>query len=126
VNAIEATTYEATPNAALAGAPDPASKIVQAANTTKDLTYTTPSRHWSQGRVHIYYYKEAIRRRTPGTGALYKIRHYQRDGGLIGQKIPFQWLCRENLDTIVFDDRDSNIQIPRRFQTSASMVLQEA
>jgi histone H3 len=54
------------------------------------------------------------------------IRHYQRDGGLLIQKLPFKRLCREIMDRIVYDARKSNRQIPTIFQTSAIMALQEA
>jgi histone H3 len=57
---------------------------------------------------------------------LSEIRHYQLDGGLLVQKLPFERLCREIMDRIVYDARDSNRQIPTRFQTSAIMVMQEA
>jgi histone H3/H4 len=57
---------------------------------------------------------------------LAEILHYQHDGGLLLQKLPFQWLCREITDRIVYDARDSNRQIPTRFQTSAITTLQGA
>jgi histone H3/H4 len=57
---------------------------------------------------------------------LAEIRHYQRAGDLLIHKLPFQRVCREIMDGIVYDARDSNRQIPTRFQTSAIMVLQEA
>jgi histone H3/H4 len=56
---------------------------------------------------------------------LAEIRHDQHAGGLLLQKLPFQRLCREIMDMIVYDARDSNRQIPTRFQTSAIMALQE-
>jgi histone H3 len=95
-------------------------------NETKDPTSTTPARRRSPGRVCICHAKKATRRRPPGTGALSEIRHYQRSGGILVQKLPFQWLCHQIMDTIVYDAMESNIQIPTRFQTSAIMVLQEA
>jgi hypothetical protein len=61
-----------------------------------------------------------------GHQELSEMRHYQRDGGLLVQKFPFQRLCHEITDRIVYDARGSNRQIPIRFQTSAIMVLQEA
>jgi histone H3 len=67
-----------------------------------------------------------VKRRTQGTGALAEIRHYQRAGGLLIQKLPFQWVCREIMDEIVYEARDSNRKIRTRFQTSAIMALQEA
>jgi histone H3/H4 len=45
---------------------------------------------------------------------------------LLIQKLPFQWLCREIMDNIVYEARVTNRQIPTRFQTSAIMALQEA
>jgi histone H3 len=126
VNAVQATTAEATTNAALAGAPNPELTNAQTANATKDLAATTPARRRSPGRVHIYHARKATRRRPPETGALSEIRHYQHAGGLLVQKLPFQWLCHEIMDTIVYNARDSNRQIPTRFQTSTIMALQEA
>jgi histone H3 len=41
------------------------------------------------------------------------------------QKLPFQRACHAIMDEIVYDARDSNRQIPTRFQTSAIMVLLE-
>jgi histone H3 len=76
--------------------------------------------------VRIYHARKATRRRPPGTGALSEIRHYQRAGGLLVQKFPFQLLCHEIMDTIVYDARSTNIQINIMLQTSAIMVLQEA
>jgi histone H3 len=57
---------------------------------------------------------------------LAEIQHYKRAGGLLVQKFPFKRLCREIMDMIVYDARDSNRQIPTKFQTSAIMALQEA
>jgi histone H3/H4 len=66
-----------------------------------------------------------VKRQTQGIGALAEIQHYQRAGGLLIQKLPLQWVCHEIMDGIVYDARDSNRQIPTRFQTSAIMALQE-
>jgi histone H3 len=57
---------------------------------------------------------------------LSEIRHYQRAGGLLVQKLPFKRLCHEIMHTIVYDAMNSNKQISTRFQTSESMALQEA
>jgi histone H3/H4 len=67
-----------------------------------------------------------VKRRTQGTGALASIQHYRRAGGLLIQKLPCQRVCREIMDEIIYEARDSNRQIPTRFQTSAIMALQEA
>jgi histone H3 len=64
--------------------------------------------------------------RPSGAGPLAEIQHYQHAGGLILQKLPFQRLCREIMDRIVYDARDRNRKIPTRFQLSAIMALQEA
>jgi histone H3 len=122
-NAVQATTAEAATNTATAGAPNPVSTNVQAANETKDAT--TSARRRSPGRLHICHARKATTRRPPGTGALSEIRHYQRVGGLLVQKLPFQRLCNEIMDRIVYDTRDSTKQIPTRFQTSTIMAMQE-
>jgi histone H3/H4 len=67
-----------------------------------------------------------VKRQTQVTGALVEIRHYQFDGGRLIQNLPFQRVCREIMDEIVYEARDSNRQIPTRFQTSAIMAVQEA
>jgi histone H3/H4 len=67
-----------------------------------------------------------VKRRTQGTGALAKIRYCQRAGGLLIQKLPFQRVCCEIMDEIVYEARDSNRQIPTIFQTSSITALQEA
>jgi histone H3 len=80
----------------------------------------------SPNRQHVYHVRKSGKRRTQGTGALAEIRHYQCAGGRLIQKLPFQRVCREIMDGIVYDTRDSNRQIPARFQTSEIMALQEA
>jgi histone H3/H4 len=77
-------------------------------------------------RLHIYHTRKGRTRRPPGAGTLAEIRHYQCAGGILLQKLPFQRLYREIMDRIVYDARDSNRQIPTRFQTRAIMALQEA
>jgi histone H3 len=57
---------------------------------------------------------------------LAEIRHYQKAGGLLIQKLSFQRWCREIMDKIVYQARENNRQIPTRLQTSAIMALQEA
>jgi histone H3-like centromeric protein A len=57
---------------------------------------------------------------------LSEIRHYQRAGGQLVQKLPFQRLCREITEEIISGAKYSKIEIPTRFQTSAIMALQEA
>jgi histone H3 len=86
----------------------------------------TSAKRRSPNRLHVYHARKSVKRRTQGTGALAEIGHYQRAGGLLIQKSPFQWVCREIMDKIVYEARDSNKQIPTRFQMSAIMVLQEA
>jgi histone H3/H4 len=86
---------------------------------------TSATRH-SPNRLNVYHARKSGKRRTQRTVALAEIRHYQRAGGLLIEKLPFQWLCREIMDKIVYDARDINRQIPTRFQTSAIMALQEA
>jgi histone H3/H4 len=38
--------------------------------------------------------------------------------------LPFQRLCREITDKLVYDGRNNKREIPARFQTSAIMALQ--
>jgi histone H3 len=97
----------------------------QAANATKYPAAKTSARRQSPERLCIYHARKDPRRRPSGDGALAEIWHYQRAGGLLLQKLPFQWSCREIMDRIVYDARDGNRQIPKRFQTSAIMELQE-
>jgi histone H3/H4 len=125
-NAVQTTTAAAATNAATSRVPNPASINSQAANATKDPAANNLARRRSPGRLHIYHARKATRRTPSGAGALAEIRHYQHAGGLIIQKLPFQRLCREIMDRTVYDARDSNRQIPKRFQTSAIMALQEA
>jgi histone H3/H4 len=56
-------------------------------------------------------------RSRPGTEALREIRAYQRDSGLLIQKLPFQRLVREIAQ---------NFKTELRFQSAAIMALQEA
>jgi histone H3 len=124
-NAVQTTTAAAAANTAAAGAPNPASTNAQAANATKYPTSNTSTRQRSPDRLRIYHARKAPKRRPSGAGALAEIRHYQHAGGLLLQKLPFQRLCREIMDRIVYDARDSNRQIPTRFQISVIMALQE-
>jgi histone H3 len=125
-NAVQTTTAAAATNTSTDGAPNPASTNAQTENATQDPTTNTSARRWSPNRLRIYHARKAPKRRPSGAGALAEIRHYQRAGGLLLQKLPFQGLCCEITDRIVYDARDSNRQIPTRFQTSSIMVLQEA
>jgi histone H3 len=110
-NTVQTTTAEAATNTATAGGPTPANA----------------SAKWrSPNRLRVYHVRKSAKSRTQGTGALAEIRHYQRAGGLLIHKLPFQWVCREIMDEIVYDVRDSNIRIPTRFQPSAIIALQEA
>jgi hypothetical protein len=120
-----AATGQAEDTEALVGTPDPASTSGYAAAAATGTTSTTPTRCWSPGRVHIYHPRKATRKRAPGTGALSEIRHYEHDGGLLVQTLPFQRLCREIMDKIVYyDARKIKRETPTRFQTSAIMALQ--
>jgi histone H3 len=110
-NTVQTTTAAATTSTATAGEPTPA-------NISAKLR--------SPNRLHVYHASKSGKRWTQGTVALAEIRHYQRAGGLLIQKLPFQRLCREIMDKIVYETRDSNRQIPTRFQTSAIMAFQEA
>jgi hypothetical protein len=110
-NTVQTTTAAAETNTATAGGPTPAN-------------YSAKRR--SPNRLCVYHVWKSAKRWTQGTGALSEIRHYQRAVGLLIQKLPFQWLCREIMYTIVYDARDSNRQIPTIFQKSAIMALQEA
>jgi histone H3 len=110
-NNVQRTTAAAVTNNATAGGPTPANATAK----------------WrSPNRLHDYHARKSAKRRTQGTGALKEIRHYQRDGGLPIQKLPFQWVCHEIMDEIIYDARDSNRKIPTIFQTSAILALQEA
>jgi histone H3/H4 len=86
---------------------------------------TTAKRH-SPNKLRVYHAKKGVKRWPTGTVALAEIQHYQKAGGLLIQKLPFQRLCREIMDKIVYEAWDTNRQIPTRFQTSAIMALQEA
>jgi histone H3 len=86
----------------------------------------TTAKRRSPNKLHVYHAKKGVKRRPTGTVALAEIRHYQKAGCLLIQKLPFQRLCREIMDKIVYEARDTNRQIPTRFQTSAIMELQEA
>jgi histone H3 len=109
-NTVPPTTV-AVPVVATAGEPTPA-------NTT--------AKRRSPNRLRVYHGGKGGKRRTKGTVALAEIRHYQQAGGLLIQKLPFQRLCREIMDKIFYETRDTNRQIPTIFQTSAIMALQEA
>jgi histone H3/H4 len=110
-NTVPPTTAAATTGTATPGEPTPA-------NTT--------AKRRSPNRLRVYHWKKSVKRRPKGTVALAEIRHYQQAGGILLQKLPFQRLCREIMDKIVYEARDTNRQIPTRFQTSAIMALQEA
>jgi histone H3/H4 len=110
-NDVQKTTAAATTNTATDGGHTPANATAK----------------WrSPNRLCFYHARKSVKRRTQGTGALAEIRHYQLAGGLLIQKLPFQRVCREIMDDIVYEARDSSRQIPTRFQTSAIMALQEA
>jgi histone H3 len=117
-NAVQTTTAAAAANTATAGGPNPALTNLPATNAT--------AKRWSPNRLQVYHARKGAKRRPPGAGALAEIRHYQRVGGLLIQKLPFQQLCRAIMERIVYDTRKSKRQIPTRFQTSAIMALQEA
>jgi histone H3/H4 len=86
----------------------------------------TTAKRRSPNKLRVYHGKKGVKRRPTGTVALAEIRHYQKAGGLLIQKLPFQRLCREIMDKIVYEARDTYRQILTRFQTSAIMALQEA
>jgi hypothetical protein len=111
MNNVQTTTSAAATNTATAGEPTPAN---------------ASSKRWSPNRLHVYHVRKSVKKRTQENGALTEIRHYQRAGGLLIQKLLFQRVCREIMDEVVYDARDSNRQIPTRFQTSAIIALQEA
>jgi histone H3/H4 len=110
-NTVQTTTASALTSTATAGEPTPAN---------------TSAKRRSPNRLHMYHLRKSGKRRTQGTIALAEIQHYQQAGDLLIQKLPFQRFCRKIMDKIVYEARDSNIQIPTRFQTSAIMALQEA
>jgi histone H3/H4 len=110
-NTVQTTTAVATTSTDTAGEPTSAN---------------TSAKRRSPNRLQVYHARKSGKRRTQGTVALAEIRHYQQAGGLLIQKLPFQRLCREIMDKIVYEARESNRQIPTRFQTSAIMALQEA
>jgi histone H3/H4 len=110
-NTVQKTTASATSSTDTAGEPTPAN---------------ASEKRRSPNILHVYHARKSVKRRTQGTGALAEIRHYQCAGGLLIQKLPFQRVFREIMDEIVYEARDSNRQIPTRFQTSAIMELQEA
>jgi hypothetical protein len=74
---LESGAVTGTATSALPGAPAPASTAGQAEAAATGTTSTTPTRCLSPGRVCIYHPRRANRRRKPGAGALYEIRHYQ-------------------------------------------------
>jgi hypothetical protein len=86
-NTFQTTTAAAATSTATAGEPTPANASVK---------------RWSPNRLHVYHARKSVKRRTQGTGALAEIRHYQRAGGLLIQKLPFQRVCREIMDEIVY------------------------
>jgi histone H3 len=110
-NTVQTTTAAAATNTDTAGEPTPAN---------------ASAKRRSPNRLHVYHARKSVKRRTQGTGALAGIRHYQYDGGLLIQKLPFQRVCHEIMGEIVYEARGSNRQIPTRFQTSEKMALQEA
>jgi histone H3/H4 len=110
-NNVQTTTAEAATNTATAGGP-----------TLENAT----AKRRSPNILRVHHARKSGKRQTQVTGALAEIRHYQRAGGLLIQKLPFQRVCCEVMDEIVYDARDSNRQIPARFQTSAILALQEA
>jgi histone H3/H4 len=110
-NYVQTRTAAAATNTATAGEPTPAN---------------ASAKRRSPYRLHVYHARKSVKRRTQATGALAEIQHYQRADGLLIQKLPFQRVCREIMDEIVYEAGDSNRQIPTRFQTSAIMALQEA
>jgi histone H3 len=118
MNAFQTTTAAAATDASTAGGPNPASTNAQATNAT--VKWRLPN------RLRVYHARKGPKRWSPGAGVLAYILHYQRDGGLLIQKLPSQRLCHEIMERIVYDARESNIQITTRFQTSDIMVLQEA
>jgi histone H3/H4 len=110
-NTVPPTTAAATTGTATAGEPTPA-------NTT--------AKRRLPNRLRVYHVRKGGKLQTTGTVALAEIRHYQQAGGLLIQKLPFQRLCREIMDNILYEARDTNRKIPTIFQMSAIMALQEA
>jgi hypothetical protein len=53
----------------------------------------TTAKRRSPNKLRVYHAKEGVKRRPTGTVALAEIRHYQKAGGLLIQKLPFQQLC---------------------------------
>jgi hypothetical protein len=85
-----------TTTSALPGTPAPSSTARQTSAAATGTTSTTQTRRLSPGRVRIYHPRRANRRRKPGAGVLSERRHYQRAGGLLVQKLPFQWFWQRN------------------------------
>jgi histone H3 len=110
-NTVPLTTAATTTGTTIPGEPTP--------------TNTTAKRRLPN-RLRVYHGRKGVKRRPKGTVALAEIRHYQQAGGLLIQKLPFQRLCREIMDKTVCEARDTNRQIPTRFQKIAIMALQEA
>jgi histone H3/H4 len=109
-NTVPPTTSAETTSTTTAGEPTPA-------NTT--------AKRRLPNRLRVYHGMKGGKRRPKGTVALAEIRHYQQAKGLLIKQLPFQRVCREIMDKIVYEARDTNIQIPTRFQTSAIMALKE-
>jgi hypothetical protein len=103
-NTIPTTTASATTGTAAPGEP-----------THANIT----AKRRSPNRLCVYYGNKGVKQRPKGTVALAQIRHYQKAGGLLIQKLPFQRLCREIMDKIVYEARDTNrqyLQDSRRVQ----------
>jgi hypothetical protein len=78
------TNAAATANAATDGGPNPALTNLPATNAT--------AKRRSPNTLRIYHARKGAKRQPSGAGALSEIRHYQRAGGLLIQKLPFQRL----------------------------------